>query len=115
MIDIEKIRTIKDLKKSGYGFRSVKNELRENLLKRLDKNEEIFPGIVGYDDTIVPELQNAILSKHNFILLGLRGQAKTRILRNLVNLLDEFIPIIKGSEINDSPFHPTCHSGCIHC
>ena len=106
MIDIEKIRTINDLKKSGYEFRSVKDELRENLLKRLDKNEEIFPGIVGYDDTIVPELQNAILSKHNFILLGLRGQAKTRILRNLVNLLDEFIPIIKGSEINDSPFHP---------
>lgn len=106
MIDIEKIKTIKDLKKSGYEFRSVKAELRDNLLNRLDKKEEIFPGIVGYDETIVPELQNAILSKHDFILLGLRGQAKTRILRNLVNLLDEFIPIIKGSEINDSPFYP---------
>jgi magnesium chelatase subunit I len=106
MVDIDKLKTVKDLKKSGYKFRSVKDELRENLLNRLDKNEEIFPGIIGYDETIVPELQNAILSKHDFILLGLRGQAKTRILRNLVNLLDEYIPIIKGSEINDNPFQP---------
>jgi len=106
MVDIDKLKTLKDLKKSGYKLRSVKDELRENLLNKLDKNEEIFPGIVGYDETIVPELQNAILSKHDFILLGLRGQAKSRILRNLVSLLDEYIPIIKGSEINDSPFHP---------
>jgi magnesium chelatase subunit I len=102
----DKIKTIKELKDSGYKIRSVKEELRENLLHRLDKNEEIFPGIIGYDDTIVPELQNAILSQHDFILLGLRGQAKSRILRNLVNLLDEYIPVIKGSEINDNPFDP---------
>jgi magnesium chelatase subunit I len=106
MIDIDKINTLKDLKNSSYKFRSVKDELRENLLKRLKNNEEIFQGIIGYDETIVPELQNAILSKHDFILLGLRGQAKTRILRNLVNLLDEYIPIIKGSEINDNPLYP---------
>jgi len=110
MVDIDKLKTIKDLKASGYKIRSVKDELRENLLSRLDKNEEIFTGIIGYDETIVPELQNAILSKHDFILLGLRGQAKTRILRNLVNLLDEYIPIIKGSEINDHPFHPISKS-----
>jgi magnesium chelatase subunit I len=102
----EKIKTIKDLKDSGYHIRSVKEELRQNLLEKLDKNEDAFPGIIGYDETIVPELQNAILSKHDFILLGLRGQAKSRILRNLVNLLDEYIPIIKGSEINDNPFQP---------
>jgi len=106
MVDIDKIRTFKDLKRSGYKFRSVKDELRENLFKKLEKKEDIFPGIIGYDETIVPELQNAILSKHDFILLGLRGQAKTRILRNLVNLLDDYIPIIKGSEINESPYNP---------
>jgi magnesium chelatase subunit I len=106
MLKIDKIKTIKDLKESGYKIRSVKDELRENLLSRLDKNQEVFPGIIGYDETIVPELQNAILSKHDFILLGLRGQAKSRILRNLVNLLDEYLPIIKGSEINDHPFNP---------
>jgi magnesium chelatase subunit I len=106
MINRDKIKTIKDLKDSGYSIRSVKEELRENLLKRLDKNEDVFPGIIGYEETIVPELQNALLSQHDFILLGLRGQAKSRILRNLVNLLDEYIPIIKGSEINDNPFHP---------
>jgi magnesium chelatase subunit I len=106
MININKIKTIKNLKDSGYKVRSVKEELRQNLLARLDKNEDVFPGIIGYDETIVPELQNAILSKHDFILLGLRGQAKSRILRNLVNLLDEYIPIIEGSEINDNPFEP---------
>ena len=106
MTQVDKIKTIKDLKDSGYKVRSVKEELRHNLLNRLEKNEEIFPGIIGYDETIVPELQNAILSKHDFILLGLRGQAKSRILRNLVNLLDEFVPIVQGSEINDNPFQP---------
>ena len=90
MIDIEKIKTLRDLKNSRYTIRSVKDELRDNLLIKLDKNEEVFPGIIGYEETVVPELQNALLSKHDFILLGLRGQAKTRILRNLVNLLDEY-------------------------
>ena len=106
MIDIEKIKTLRDLKNSEYTIRSIKDELRDNLLLKLDRNEEIFPGIIGYEETVVPELQNAILSKHDFILLGLRGQAKTRILRNLVDLLDEYIPVIMGSEINDNPFNP---------
>jgi magnesium chelatase subunit I len=105
-MDIKKIKSIKDLKDSGYQLRSVKDELRENLLAKLKKSEPFFSGIVGYEDTVIPELQNAILSKHDFILLGLRGQAKTRILRSLVNMLDEFIPIIEGSEINDNPFSP---------
>jgi magnesium chelatase subunit I len=106
MLEISKIKTVKDLKTSGYKLRSVKEEIRENLLFKLKKGEDIFPGIVGYDDTIIPELQNAILSKHDFILLGLRGQAKTRILRSLISLLDEYSPIIEGSEINDNPLHP---------
>ena len=105
-MDISKIKTIKTLKTSGYQLRSVRDELRENILLKIKNNETIFPGIVGYDETIIPELQNAILSKHDFILLGLRGQAKSRILRSLVDLLDEFIPIIEGSEINDHPLQP---------
>ena len=105
-MDISKIKTIKTLKTSGYRLRSVRDELRENILLKIKNNETIFPGIVGYDETIIPELQNAILSKHDFILLGLRGQAKSRILRSLVDLLDEFIPIIEGSEINDHPLQP---------
>jgi magnesium chelatase subunit I len=105
-LDFEKIKTIKDLKNSGYRVLSVKEELRINLIKKLQNKYEIFPGIIGYDETVIPEIQNAVLSQHDFILLGLRGQAKTRILRNLVNLLDPYIPIIKGSEINDNPFNP---------
>jgi magnesium chelatase subunit I len=105
-LDISKIKTIKTLKTSGYQLRSVRDELRENILLKIKNNETIFPGIVGFDETIIPELQNAILSKHDFILLGLRGQAKSRILRSLVDLLDEFIPIIEGSEINDHPLQP---------
>jgi magnesium chelatase subunit I len=105
-LNINKIKTIKALKTSGYQLRSVRDELRENILHKIKNNETIFPGIIGYDETIIPELQNAILSKHDFILLGLRGQAKSRILRSLVDLLDEFIPIIEGSEINDHPLQP---------
>jgi magnesium chelatase subunit I len=105
-LNISKIKTIKALKTSGYQLRSVRDELRENILLKIKNNETIFPGIVGYDATIIPELHNAILSKHDFILLGLRGQAKSRILRSLVDLLDEFIPIIEGSEINDHPLQP---------
>lgn len=104
--DIEKIKTIADLKKSGYKDISVKDELRQNLIAKLKENEEIFHDIVGYDETVIPEIQNAILSKHDFILLGLRGQAKTKILRNLVNLLDPYMPVIAGSDINDHPYHP---------
>ncbi|MCX5756588.1 MAG: sigma 54-interacting transcriptional regulator [Gemmatimonadetes bacterium] len=100
--------TIGQLKKSklGTATRSVKAEIRANLLARLKDGGPVFPGIVGYEDTVVPQIVNALLSKHNFILLGLRGQAKSRILRSLTGLLDEAIPIVAGSEINDSPFAP---------
>ena len=91
--------------------RSVKNEIRENLIRKLRAGETLFPGIVGYDETVVPQLVNAILSRHNFLLLGLRGQAKSRILRALVDLLDEAIPVVPGCEINDDPLAPLC-SAC---
>lgn len=99
-------KTIGELKQSGYRILPVKEEMRKNLIAKLKNNERLFPDIIGYDDTVIPALCNAILSKHDFILLGLRGQAKTRILRSLVHFLDEYIPIIKGSEINDDPLHP---------
>ncbi len=90
--------------------RSVKAELRENLIAKLKCREPLFPGIVGYDDTVAPQVVNAVLSQHNFILLGLRGQAKTRLIRMLVSLLDEYIPYIAGCEIHDHPFAPICKS-----
>src|SRR5215207_8863190 len=88
--------------------RSVKDELRENLAARLRAGGSLFPGLVGYDDTVVPQVANAILSKHNFILLGLRGQAKTRLLRALTSLLDAEIPVMRGCEIHDDPLRPIC-------
>ena len=99
-------RTLGELKQHNYRVRSVKDELRANLLRKLRAGEKIFPGIVGYDETVVPQIVNAILARHNMILLGLRGQAKSRIIRQLTNLLDERIPVIAGSEVNDNPFHP---------
>src|SRR5216684_8456939 len=102
------IHTLGELRNSGYKIRSVKDEMRENLLAKIAGGERTFPGIHGYDRTVIPALHNAILSKHDIILLGLRGQAKTRILRSLTALLDEKIPIIAGCEINDSPFQPAC-------
>jgi magnesium chelatase subunit I len=104
-------RTIGELKSSGYAARSVKDEMRANLIVKLESGEMLFPGIVGYEDSVIPQLVNAILARHNFILLGLRGQAKSRILRQLVDLLDEKIPIIAGSEVNDDPFHPISKHG----
>jgi len=103
--------TLGALKKSPYAApslarRSVKDEVRANLLARLAKGGPIFAGVVGYDETVVPQIVNALLSRHNFILLGLRGQAKSRILRSLATLLDELIPVVAGSEINDNPFAP---------
>ncbi|MGC4055210.1 MAG: hypothetical protein QM757_40760 [Paludibaculum sp.] len=86
--------------------RSVKDEIRDNLLAKLKTGEELFPGIVGYEDTVVPQVVNAVLSKHNFILLGLRGQAKTRLVRMLITLLDEWMPYVAGTEIRDNPFAP---------
>src|SRR5690606_8524824 len=100
------IDTLGKLKESGYQSRSVKDELRENLVKQLKNKKDGFRGILGYDDTVIPELQTAILSRHNIILLGLRGQAKTRIARLMVQLLDEYMPIVKGSEMNDDPLQP---------
>src|SRR6188472_2132025 len=88
--------------------RSVKDELRANLAVHLRSSRPLFPGIVGYDDTVVPHVVNAILSKHNFILLGLRGQAKTRLLRALTDLLDPEVAVVTGCEIHDDPLHPLC-------
>lgn len=105
--------TLGELRASGYRLRSIKDELRENLLARLTAGEPLFEGIHGYERTVIPAIQNAILSRHDIILLGLRGQAKTRILRSLTDLLDEHIPVIEGCEINDSPFEPICKS-CRH-
>ncbi len=92
-------------------LRTVKDEMRQNLICLLESGADVFPGIVGYDDTVVPQVINAVLARHNFILLGLRGQAKSRILRQLVGLLDEEIPILAGSEVNDNPFHPISKYG----
>ena len=99
-------RTLRELRAARYQTLSVKDELRRNLIKKLRSSEKLFPGIVGYQDTVIPQLINAILSRHNVILLGLRGQAKSRIIRHLTDLLDERIPIIAGSEVNDDPFRP---------
>ncbi len=104
-------KTLGELKRSGYRVRAVKDELRANLIAKLRAGERIFPGIVGYDETVVPQLVNGLLARHNLILLGLRGQAKSRIIRQLTNLLDEQMPIIAGSEINDDPFRPISAHG----
>jgi magnesium chelatase subunit I len=103
---IEPARTLGELKASGYKSVSVKDELRANLIRKLHAGQKLFPGVVGYDETVIPQLINAILAKHNLILLGLRGQAKSRIIRQLTELLDDSIPIVAGSEVNDDPFHP---------
>ncbi|MCU1266014.1 MAG: chlI [Acidobacteria bacterium] len=103
---MQQARTLGELKESDYQRVSVKDELRANLIRKLQAGEKLFPGIVGYDETVIPQLVNAILSRHNLILLGLRGQAKSRIIRQLTELLDDSIPIIAGSEVNDDPFHP---------
>jgi len=100
------IRTLSELKKSGYTSRSIKDELRNNLICFLQKGENPFEGILGYEETVIPDIQTAILSRHNIILLGLRGQAKTRIARLFTNLLDEYIPVVAGSELNDDPMNP---------
>ena len=108
---MEQAKTLGELKASGYKSVSVKDELRANLIKKLRSGEKLFPGIVGYDESVIPQLINAVLAKHNTILLGLRGQAKSRIIRQLTELLDKQIPIIAGSEVNDDPFHPVSAYG----
>lgn len=100
------ISTLKDLKESGYTPRSIKQELRENLIQKLSSKKEIFPGIYGYEQTVIPDLERAVLSGHNINLLGLRGQAKTRLARLMVYLLDEYVPVVAGSELNDDPMQP---------
>lgn len=99
-------KTLGALKASGYLSRSLKEELRENLIKKLSHKEKVFDGILGFDDTVLPDIERAILSRHNILLLGLRGQAKTRLARLLVHLLDEYMPIVAGSELNDDPLNP---------
>lgn len=101
-----KLKTLGALKKSNYKPLSIKEELRKNLIAKMKRKEQIFEGIIGFDDTVLPDIERAILSRHNILLLGLRGQAKTRIARLMTQLLDEYIPIIEGSEINDDPLQP---------
>lgn len=98
--------TLKELKALGYQPKSIKDEIRDNLIQKITKKEPLFTGIIGYNSTVIPDVERALLSKHNILLLGLRGQAKTRIARSMVDLLDEYIPIVKGSEINDDPLRP---------
>src|ERR1700675_4243412 len=105
-MDIQKIKTLGELKDSTYKPRSIKDELRENLIKKISKKEITFPGIIGYEDSVIPDTERALLSRHNILFLGLRGQAKTRMARQMINLLDEYIPYVTGSEINDDPFAP---------
>ncbi len=103
-----KAATIGQLRDSGYRVLSVKDEMRQNLMRKMRAGEEIFPGIVGYEETVIPQIENAILSGQDIVLLGERGQAKTRIARSLINLLDDEVPAIVGCEINDDPFEPIC-------
>jgi magnesium chelatase subunit I len=105
-MSVDRPRTLGELAASGYRIQSVKDEMRRNLIAMLPSGDPLFPGILGYDETVVPQVQNAILSKHDILFLGLRGQAKTRMLRELVRLLDDAIPIVAGSEIHDNPFAP---------
>src|SRR5690606_13548061 len=108
---LKDINTLGALKASGYQSKSIKQELRENLIKKLQKKENVFEGIWGYEETVIPDLERAILSMHNINLLGLRGQAKTRLARLMVHLLDDYIPVIKGSELNDDPLQPLSRYG----
>jgi len=105
------LSTLGDLRDAGYQVRSVKDEMRANLMEKLRAGEDVFPGILGYDQTVIPRLQNAILAKHDIILLGLRGQAKSRIIRMLPRLLDDYIPVIKGTPLNEDPFNPVTKQG----
>src|SRR6056297_3061450 len=105
-LDHTNIKTLGELKSAGYTSKSIKDELRENLLEKIPKKEQVFEGVWGYENSVIPELERAILSRHNINLLGLRGQAKTRLARLMVQLLDEWMPIVEGSEIHDDPLEP---------
>jgi magnesium chelatase subunit I len=106
-----KPRTLGELRNSGYKPRTVKEEMRQNLINKLRRGEDIFPGIIGYEETVIPQIENAILSGQDIVFLGERGQAKTRIARSLINLLDEEIPVIKGADLNDDPMNPISATG----
>lgn len=103
------VQTLGELKKSGYQPKSIKEEVRQNLIAKLEQNENVFHGILGYEDSVIPDVERALLSRHNILFLGLRGQAKTRMARLMTELLDEQIPVVAGSEVNDDPFHPISH------
>jgi magnesium chelatase subunit I len=103
---IKDIKTLGALKASGYQPKSIKEEIRQNLIAKLKNHETTFPGIIGYEDSVIPDVERALLSKHNILFLGLRGQAKTRMARQMTELLDEYVPTISGSEINDDPLKP---------
>ena len=105
-MNIKHINTLGELKESGYKPKSIKEEIRSNLVRKLQNKEDTFTGIIGYEDSVIPDVERALLSKHNILFLGLRGQAKTRMARQMTELLDEYIPIISGSEINDDPLNP---------
>ncbi len=102
-----KINTLGELRKSGYVSKSIKDEIRDNLIIKISNRENPFPGILGYEDSVIPDTERALLSRHNILFLGLRGQAKTRMARQMIDLLDEYIPVVAGSEINDDPLNPT--------
>ncbi|MCB1176068.1 MAG: hypothetical protein KDK36_00695, partial [Leptospiraceae bacterium] len=108
---MQEIRELGQLKASGYKERSIKLEMAENLSKKIRSGEVLFPNIHGFDDTVIPQLIHSILSGHNIVLLGEKGQAKTRIMRSLINFLDEEIPVLEGTEIPESPFHPITAKG----
>jgi magnesium chelatase subunit I len=103
---MNKLKTLGELKKSGYTSKTIKQEIRENLIKKIQAKENPFPGILGYEDSVIPDTERALLSQHNILFLGLRGQAKTRMARQMIELLDEYIPVVEGSEINDDPLQP---------
>src|ERR687885_81198 len=104
----ERATTLGELKASGFRSRSIKEELRQNLIRKLETDGPLFEGIVGFEETVVPMVENAILSGQDIIFLGERGQAKTRLARTLPNLLDEWLPMVAGCEINDDPLEPIC-------
>ncbi|MCA4900312.1 MAG: magnesium chelatase, partial [Cytophagales bacterium] len=110
-MNYENIKTLGDLKKSGFHYKTIKEELRQNLIAKLKKKENVFEGIWGYEETVIPDIERAILAGHDINLLGLRGQAKTRLARLMVHLLDEYIPVIAGSDLNDDPLHPISRYG----
>src|SRR5690606_15933960 len=105
-MNITKIKTLGELIKSGYKSKSIKDEIRENLVQKLQNGQPTFDGIIGYEETVIPDVERALLSRHNILFLGLRGQAKTRMARQMTSLLNEYIPVVAGSEINDDPLNP---------